>query len=239
MQGGPRPDAEQMLVHNLKTPLTGLLATLEMLEDGDFGDLSPAQHQAIESMRGQGRELLALIDELLDVGRLEALGGRVATESVAVDPLLRNLAAEWSPRLGGRLRLTSTPALPDAIGDATLLRRVLGNLLMNATVHGGDGVSVRISAAEDHGWIRIDVSDDGPGVADGDADRIFELFGRGDHARRAASGSGSGVGLAYCRAAMQAQGGRIVLLRGDAPGAVFRLELPAAAAAVPVPGGSP
>ncbi|HEX9565310.1 MAG TPA: HAMP domain-containing sensor histidine kinase [Gemmatimonadaceae bacterium] len=232
MTDGARSDVEQMLVHNLKTPLSGLMATLEMLGDGDFGPIGPRQRDAVDAMRAQGEEMLALVDELLEVWRMESPGIGARLAPVPLTGLLRHVVAEWSPRLPGRLHVSADEGLPDVIADDLVLHRVLGNLLLNSIVHGGDSVSVRIAVTSVGQTVQLDVEDDGPGIPDGDADRIFEKFARGGPG--GAARRGSGLGLAYCRAAMIAQGGQIALHRGGGGGAAFRLVLPAS----PAPAGA-
>jgi two-component system sensor histidine kinase KdpD len=213
---------EQMLVHNLKAPLTGILASLEMLYDGDLGVLSDVQRSAVGTMQAQGTQLVRLIDELLELGRTESTSFTV--EPVPIDPaeFLRAVKAEWSGRIP---RLTSEigPDVPDVIADADVLRRVFDNLLMNARVHAGSNAGVVVSAERSGDSVRITVTDDGPGVPPPDAERIFEpFFTAGSSGQRT-----HGLGLAYCRAALAAMDGTIAFVPG-ARGATFVIELPAA-----------
>jgi signal transduction histidine kinase len=216
---------EQMLVHNLKAPLTSILASLEMMGDGDYGALNDSQRAAIATMREQGSLLARLIDDLLDVGRVGSATLRV--HRVPVDPagLLVELRAEWAGRLP-RLTSVIAPDVPDAVADADLLRRVFDNLLMNAAVHAGPNAVVTLRAERAGDFVRFTVSDDGPGVASEDANRIFEPF-----VTLAPTGSPKthGLGLAYCRTAVVAMGGTIALVPSDR-GATFAVELPAAVA---------
>lgn len=225
------PGHEQMLVHNLKTPLTGILASLEMLQDGDFGALTEAQHRVVEAMQSQGAELLGMLEELLELGSLAAHGPSVRLGAVDLAAVVSGVAAEWAPRFQGRLTSEVGAVDPAAMADDRIVRRVLGNLLMNASIHGGAGVSVSIrTEPAGHRTVAIIVEDDGPGIAITEAERIFHPFVR--LGANAASGHRtSGLGLAYCRAALAAIGGTIVLAPSDR-GAAFRIELPAA---TPVP----
>ena len=160
---------------------------------------------------------------------MEAPAIRPAPERIDLAGLIRQVETEWSSRLGGRLSVATTLPLPDVMGDEPVLRRVLGNLLLNAIVHGGDGVSVRISAAVEGTLAHIDVEDDGPGVPAADSARVFEKFVQGAAPVAGGRRPGSGLGLTYCRAAMEALGGHIALLPpGDASGATFRMSLPVA-----------
>ena len=224
---GSNEDAvfEQMLVHNLKAPLTSILASLEMLRDGDYGELNESQQAAVATMRDQSELLSRLIDDLLDVGQFGSRAFHV--QLVPVDPagLLVELRSAWSGRLP-RLTSVIAPDVPDAVADADLLQRVFDNLLMNAAVHAGRDAAVTLRAERVGDLVRFSVSDDGPGIAASDATRIFEPF-----VTKAPAVGGSqkthGLGLAYCRAAVQAMGGNISAEPG-ARGATFVVELPAA-----------
>jgi signal transduction histidine kinase len=176
-------------------------------------------------MQGHGGQLIVLLDELLDIGRMESAS--VATEARGVDiaQLLDDVRDAWSLRLGERLEVTAADNLPVAIGDPIVLRRVIDNLLLNTIMHGGPSVHVRCVAAGAGDRVVLEVSDDGPGIPAGQTERVFEKFVRLDPAPGAPH-RGSGLGLAYCRAAMQAMGGRISLDSDGAPGATFVLELP-------------
>ena len=213
---------EQMLVHNLKAPLTGMLASLEMLYDGDLGELNTAQRSAVNAIQAQGAELSRLIDELLDLGRAESSGFSV--RAVPVDPsaFLADIREEWRGRLP---RLTSDSAVDvsDALADAGVLRRVFDNLLLNVMVHAGADVAVTMRAERAGDVVRFTVADEGPGVPDADAARIFDPF-------VTLGGTGAvrthGLGLAYCRAALAAMDGSIRLVPRER-GAAFVMELPA------------
>src|SRR5687767_12997119 len=158
MSDGERLAFEQMLVHNLKAPLTGMLASLEMLHDGDLGTLNAAQLSAVSSIQAQGAELLRMIDELLELGRAESLAFIV--QSVPVDPsaFLREVRVEWNGRLP-RLTIEETRDVPDAVADPGVLRRVFDNLLMNVMVHAGADVAVTLRAERAGDVVRLTVAD--------------------------------------------------------------------------------
>lgn len=213
---------EQMLVHNLKAPLTGMLASLEMLHDGDHGALNAMQLSAVNSIQVQGADLLRMIDELLELGRAES--SALSVQAVPVDPsaFLHDLRSQWHARLP---RLTSdvTHDVPDAVADPGVLRRVFDNLLMNVLVHAGADMVVRLRAERAGDMVRLTVADEGPGVPAADAARIFDPF-------VTLGGSGNvrthGLGLAYCRVALAAMDGTIRLVPGER-GATFVVDLPA------------
>jgi signal transduction histidine kinase len=216
---------EQMLVHNLKAPLTNIMASLEMLRDGDHGELNESQRAALATMRNQGELLARLIDDLLDVGRFGSPTFHV--KRVPVDPagLLVELRSEWSGRLP-RLTSVIAPDVPDVLADVELLRRVFDNLLMNAAVHAGADAAVTMRADAFADVVKFSVSDDGPGISPADATRVFEPFVT---LTPAAAHKTHGLGLAYCRAAVAAMGGRIAV-EPATRGATFIVELPAVTA---------
>jgi signal transduction histidine kinase len=223
MSDGERLAFEQMLVHNLKAPLTGIMASLEMLRDGDLGNLNEAQRSAVTGMESQGHELVRMIDDLLELGRTQSASFLVQRVPVSPDEFLSDVRTEWVNRL---THLTSvvSPDVPDVLADATILRRVFENLLLNASVHAGPNVSVILQAEQSGDFVRLTVADDGPGIPRAEAERIFDPFVtlNSSGARRS-----HGLGLAYCRAAVAAMGGTISLAPSD-HGAMFVIQLPAA-----------
>lgn len=223
MGDGERLAFEQMLVHNLKAPLSGIIASLEMLHDGDLGPLTERQRATVSSMQALSADLVEMIDELLELGRTQSSSFPV--QKLPVDPgeFLEQVRAAWSDRLG-RLTSVVSPDVPDALADPTVLRRVFDNLLMNSSVHAGANVSVIMQADRSGDFVRFSVADDGPGIPAADAERIFDPFVTLDRtgARRT-----HGLGLAYCRTALAAMGGTISLAASSS-GAMFVVQVPAA-----------
>jgi signal transduction histidine kinase len=223
MSDGERIAFEQMLVHNLKAPLTGIMASLEMLHDGDLGELNDRQRSAVSGMQAQGTELVQMIDELLEIGRTQSAS--FVTQAVPVDPgeFLEEVRADWDDRLG-HLTSVVSPDVPAVLADAGVLRRVFDNLLMNASLHAGANVSVILQAEQSGDFVRFTVADDGPGIPAAEAERIFDPFVTLD---TSGSRRTHGLGLAYCRAALAAMHGSIALVPSD-HGAMFVVQLPAA-----------
>lgn len=223
MADGERLAFEHMLVHNLKAPLTGMMASLEILHDGDLGALNDRQRSVVNAMQAQGAELVQMIDELLEIGRTESSTFVVQAVPVAPGEFLEQIRVDWNERLG-HLTSVVSPDVPAVLADAGLLRRVFDNLLMNASVHAGTHVSVILQAEQSGDFVRFTVADDGPGIPADEAERIFDPFVTLDNS---ASRRTHGLGLAYCRAALAAMRGSIALVPSD-HGAMFVIELPAA-----------
>ena len=225
MADAERMAFEQMLVHNLKAPLSGLMASLEMLRDGDLGPLSAIQRSAVSSMHERGADLVRMIDEVLDLASAESPAFPVRTLPVDLGAFVREVRAEWDGRIP---RLTSgvVSGATDVLADTGVLRRVFDNLLMNARVHAGADATVTVHAERSGDAVRITVADDGPGIPEADAERVFDAFVT---LTRPGAHRTHGLGLAYCRAALAAMDGSIALVPGGR-GATFVIELPAAVA---------
>jgi len=229
-----REDLMRMLVHDLKTPLASILATLELLGDGDLGVLGERQLQAVRETEEKAEELLALIDEILEIRKMESAEMVLDVQPLRPDVLLGEIVHDWERRLerdGARLSLDIAADAPEFVGDVKLLKRVLGNLLENALTHGGPAVKMTLSARRDAHGLRFIVSDNGPGIPRSEREHIFQNF---TSVRRTGSTrhGGTGLGLAFCRLAVAAHGGRIwvedgsELGPGGARGSAFHVVLP-------------
>ncbi len=221
-----RDDLMKMIVHDLKSPLTSLLGTLEMAVEGDLGPLTPDLKQLLGDSYQRGGDAIELIDDLLELARLEDL--QVALELRALDSasLLDSVADEWRVRVerrGASLVVGGTPSLPFR-ADEHLLRRVFSNLIGNALRHGGEGIAIRLSAREGArpGEVRFTVADDGVGIPPAFHDTIFRKYASVQQRGHATSG----LGLTFCKLAVEAHGGRIWVESIGEGGSVFHFALP-------------
>lgn len=229
--GAPPPPGEiaQMVVHHLKGPLTGLFATLEMLADGDMGRLTERQARAVDELRTRGEEMLELVEDLLQLWRVEDGMVDVSPAPVSPEALLRRVRAEWDAafaRAGSRLVSEADASLPPLRADEEVLRRCLGNLLHNALQHAGRGITVRLAARADQSQVRLSVYDDGVGIPPEHREAVFRRFARVPRPDGGAS-RGTGLGLAYCRLAAIAHGGTIWVESAGERGTVFHVRIPA------------
>lgn len=225
-----KDDLTRMVVHDLKSPLAAMLGTLEMAVDGDLGPLTPEQRRLLDDAHQRGEDVLHLIDNLLDLTRLEESRVRLAPRDLDAARLLREAAAQWAVRAerqGASLRVDS----PEGLGfraDEALVRRVLANLIGNALRHAGERVRVRLSAArpeETDGGVELVVADDGAGIAESFHEEIFRKHGSAH-----APGDGffsSGLGLAFCKLAVETHGGRIWVRSREGEGSAFHFVIPA------------
>ena len=213
-----KADFVAMASHELRTPSTsvyGVLTTLALRGDDMPREL---RDELIRTGVQQGERLRNLLDELLDLSQLDSEVVRVRPASLAVRPLLEEIAAAT---LGEGVTVTiKAPHDLTAVADRMVLDRVVSNLLANAERHGAPPVT--LTAEQRDGHLHVAVSDHGPGVPEELRPRLFDRFARGD------DGRGSGLGLAIARAYARAHGGDIEYQPGNDGGARFELILPQA-----------
>jgi two-component system, sensor histidine kinase and response regulator len=224
-----RDDLMKMIVHDLKTPLTSVLATMEMLIDGDFGQLSEGQRKALADAESKAEDLLALIQDLLEVSRIEEASMTLDLQPLAPAAVLNEVAHEWSIRFQQERAQAAIDVADDAPvfeADKALLMRVLGNLIQNALTHSATAIKLQLSARRDGDGILITVADNGPGIPPEYHEVIFRKFERVKTAGIPGTRS-SGLGLAFCKLAVDAHGGRIwVQSAGEGKGSSFHIALP-------------
>jgi two-component system, sensor histidine kinase and response regulator len=223
-----RDDLMRMIVHDLKTPLTSMLATLEMLRDGDFGPVDERPARALSDVEGKAEDLLGLIQDLLDVTKVEEQSLPLAPEPIAPAALLAEVLFDWELRFRQEQTTARTEVSDDAPvfhADKTLVKRVLANLVQNSITHSPVPVTVTLAARRDPAGIVLTVTDDGPGIPEEYQGLVFQKFEqvRTPNAPRVRS---SGLGLAFCRIAVEAHGGRIWVRSSEGQGSAFHILLP-------------
>jgi signal transduction histidine kinase len=226
-----RRDLMAMLFHDLQSPLSNVMTSLEMMRfeipEGDESALGMMLEIAFRS----SNHLQALISSLLDIDRLEA-GHPVGEQTaVSIHQLLDEAADMEQPdyeRRGTELIRQLDDNLPHIFVEQDMIRRVLVNLLDNALRHsdGADEVTVRATCLFDEKQVLISVIDNGPGVPSRFREVIFEKFQRVQ--RSGKKSKGLGIGLAFCRLAVEAHGGSIWVDDASEGGARFNLTLPMA-----------
>ena len=224
-----RDDLMKMIVHDLKTPLTSVLATMEMLADGDFGALNEQQRKMLGDAESKAEDLLALIGDLLEVSRIEEATMTLEVQPIAPAALLNEVLHEWNIRFQQENASAGVDVSDDAPvfeADKGLLRRVLGNLVQNALTHSATAVKLQLSARRDGDGILFTVADNGPGIPPEYHEVIFRKFERVKNPNMPRTRS-SGLGLAFCKLVVEAHGGRIwVQSAGEGKGSAFHFTLP-------------
>jgi two-component system sensor histidine kinase/response regulator len=228
-----RDDLMKMIVHDLKSPLTAVLATLEMLGDGDFGPLSDSQRRAIGDTEEKSEDLLALIEDILEVARIEEAAISISYTQIAPAALLAELLHEWSHRFlqeSTKASLSVEDDTPVFEADKALLKRVFWNLIQNAVTHSSTPITLLLSARKTPEGVLFTVTDNGPGIPPEYHEVIFRKFGQvagGSNAPRVRS---SGLGLTFCKLVVDLHGGMIWVKSREGEGSSFYVELPLLAA---------
>jgi signal transduction histidine kinase len=224
-----RRDLINMIVHDLKAPLSSILASLDYLLTGELGPLDPNQRKFLAMGYRSGHDLMMLIQNLLDVAKMEE--GKMILRREPFVPLrwAENVIAPFrllASAAKKELRLESSADIPSVEGDAALLGRVLSNLLSNALYHAQPGSGeVIVSLACQGNHLAVAVRDNGPGIPPEDQARIFEKFVQIE-SRSAYLRSGTGLGLSFCKMVVEAHGGRITVQSAPQEGSTFTFYLP-------------
>jgi signal transduction histidine kinase/HAMP domain-containing protein len=214
--------------HELRTPLNAILGYAELMADGIYGGLPEKPREVLARIQANGKHLLGLINDVLDLSKIEAGQFTLRKEPYAMRTLIDATLAATEPLAkakGLSLEADVAEGLPAGVGDTQRLSQVLLNLAGNAikfTEKGGVTLSCRFEA----GRFRIDVADTGPGIAAADQAAIFEEFKQVDNTSTRNKG-GTGLGLAISRRIARLHGGDITLRSRPGEGSVFTLAVPA------------
>ena len=214
--------------HELRTPLNAIIGFSEVLTEQMFGDVNPKQLEYLEDISSSGRHLLALVNDILDLSKVEA--GQMELHPGLVS--LRAVLDTGLSMVGGRatrngIALHLDIDLQDDVveGDERKIKQVVFNLLSNAVKFTPSGGHVEVTARDDPDGVRIDIADDGAGIAAEDQERIFDTF---QQVGIAATGAheGSGLGLALARQFVELHGGRLSVRSELGGGSTFTVVLP-------------
>jgi len=214
--------------HELRTPLNAVIGFSEVLLERMFGDLNPKQDEYLQDILSSGRHLLSLINDILDLSKIEA--GRMELElttfdlPVALDNAL-TLVRERATRHGIRLDLAVDDRVGAVVGDERKIKQVILNLLSNAVKFTPEGGRVTVRALPAGDAVEVAVSDTGIGIAPEDREAIFEEFRQvgSDYARKR---EGTGLGLTLARKFVELHGGTIRVESEVGRGSTFTVALP-------------
>ncbi len=220
-----RSDFVSRVSHELRTPLTQIRMFAETLLL-DRVRSEEERRGALRIIDRESRRLANLVENVLRFSRGERGADRVELSPQDVGPLVQQLVRDFEPLLGNRARLETHVAVPTvARVDAEALQQILLNLLDNAAKYGPDGQLIRVAAGNGGGRVRISVEDEGPGIPEGERERIWGRYYRLKRDRESAV-AGTGIGLAVVAELAQLQGGRVWVEDGPSGGSRFVLELP-------------
>jgi signal transduction histidine kinase len=213
--------------HELRTPLNAIIGYTEMMADGLYGDVGEKAQGVLERVQNNGRHLLGLINDVLDLSKIEAGQLTLTVEDYSVaDMVATVLSATESLARAKNLKLGSAvaPGLPTGTGDARRLTQVLLNLVGNA-IKFTDRGGVEIRAAQAGDRFEMSVVDSGPGIAPADQGKIFDEFQQVDNTSTRKKG-GTGLGLSISRRIVELHGGRITVESEVGKGSTFKISIP-------------
>ncbi|MGD0752119.1 MAG: GAF domain-containing protein [Anaerolineales bacterium] len=223
-----REDMMSMIYHDLRSPLANIVSGLDVLTTLYPGQENENLHSVVTIARRSTDRIQRLVSSLLDINRLESGQAILSQQAVVVTILAEEVMDAVLPMVESRHQ-TLTNNLPEKLPpvwvDVDMIRRVLINLLENASKFTQPEGKIELGAKRDGEWLHLWVKDNGPGIPFTDQERIFEKFTR---LKTDGSATGLGVGLAFCRLAVEGHGGKIWVESQTGQGAKFSLTLPLA-----------
>lgn len=220
-----RDDLTQMIVHDLRSPLTVVTGYADALEHMASDKLNPTEARCVAEVKRGADDMRDMITTLLDVGRLEAGEMPLRLQDHDVAQIVRQAASRFSPVLKNRTLHCDVPPDPVLmVCDADVIRRVLENLISNAVKFTKSDGTIRVNVQRNAADMTISVSDDGQGIPPDQHKHIFEKFGQTDSGVQHAHSTG--LGLAFCRLAVKAHEGKIGVRSEPGKGSTFSFTLP-------------
>jgi signal transduction histidine kinase len=220
-----RDELTHMIVHDLRSPLTVVTGYMEALEQTASGKLTATEAKFVAEAQRGADKMREMITTLLDVGRLEAGEMPLRLQPHDVAQIARKAANHFSPLLQDRHFHCDVSNQPVVVRcDADVIRRVLENLISNALKFTKSDGTIRVTVQPNETEVTISVSDDGQGIPPEQHKRIFQKFGQTDSGAK--QQHSTGIGLAFCRLAVEAHGGGIGVTSESGKGSTFHFRLP-------------
>ena len=216
--------------HELRTPLNAIIGFSQVLRDGLFGEVNAKQEEYLEDILTSGHHLLALINDVLDLSKVEAGQVQLELAPFSIEDALErgvSMVREQATRNGVQVTLHANDGFHVVTGDERRVRQVIFNLLSNAVKFTSAGGSVDVTATRANGEVRVSVADTGPGITEDDLGRIFEEFQQTEAGAR--QHEGTGLGLALSKRFVEMHGGRIWCDSEVGKGSTFVFTIPSAA----------
>ncbi len=210
------------VTHDLQTPLAAIVGSASSLLQGQLAP--PVAQEMLTNIYDEGERLSRLINNLLNMAKLESGSLKLQAELQPLEEVVGAALNQWEKQLADRPVEVSLPLdLPMVPLDGALAEQIFINLLENASRYTPAGSPIRIAATAKDDHLEVEVADRGPGFSPEDLEKIFEMYYRGTEAQE---GRGYGLGLAICRAIVEAHGGRIWAVNQEGGGAAVRFTLP-------------
>jgi signal transduction histidine kinase len=213
--------------HELRTPLNAILGFSQVLRERLFGDLNAKQEEYVEDILSSGNHLLSLINDVLDLSKVEAGQVELEISPFSIQDALERgvvMVRERAGKEGVSVVLAPDSGIDLVEGDERRIRQVIFNLLSNAVKFTPAGGAIDLSAAQVNGEVTVTVADTGPGIPPEDHERIFQEFQQTDAGIE--QGEGTGLGLALSKRFVELHGGRIWVYTELGRGSTFVFTLP-------------
>jgi PAS domain S-box-containing protein len=212
--------------HELRTPLNAVLGFSDLLGEGRYGALNDKQQRYLSHITNGGKHLLRLINDILDLSRIEAGRLQLQIETVSVEAMFSEAGDTLQPLVSKKRHVLERQSIPglSVRADSTRLKQILMNLIANAVKFTPEGGKIELSARRIGDSVRIDVRDTGPGIPPEEQQRIFEAFYRLSHSTKAPEGTG--LGLAITQRLVELHGGKLGLESQVNEGSCFYFTLP-------------
>lgn len=214
--------------HELRTPINAIMGFGSILEDEMAGPLTPEQHKYLGSILSGAGNLLNLVNDLLDMGRIQAGKFSLSPRMISFEEVVTSVVANLEPlALKKRLRVLQQieGVLPPLCADEQRVAQILTNLLTNAIKFSPDGQEITVTASADTDWLSAQVIDHAEGIAPEDIPKLFKQFGQLDTSSTRKFG-GTGLGLSISKALVEAHGGEIGVRSQVGVGSTFWFTLP-------------
>jgi signal transduction histidine kinase len=213
--------------HELRTPLNAIIGFSQVMRDGMFGEVNEKQQEYLDDILSSANHLLALINDILDLSKVEAGQVELQLAPFSLADALEGgvvMVRERATEGGVTVELSASPEVDVVTGDERRIRQVIVNLLSNAVKFTPEGGGVGIRASQENGEVLVSVTDTGPGIAAEDQARIFEEFQQTEAGL--AQREGTGLGLALSKRLIELHGGRIWVDSELGKGSTFVFTLP-------------
>jgi CheY-like chemotaxis protein/two-component sensor histidine kinase len=225
-----------LVSHELRTPLTSIKGFTDLILDGDAGDVNYEAREYLGIIKRNADRLVALIDDLLDISRIESGSIKLNLEPVSMQEVIAEVVASLRPQIEQKsqtLIVEADPTLPPVRGERDRLVQVVTNLVSNAYKYTLAGGSIRIQAQRQDDFARINVTDTGIGIAAEDQKNLFTRFYRVDNSLTR-EGGGTGLGLSIVKSVVELNGGTVNLVSELGKGSTFTVTVPLAQPAVDI-----
>jgi len=225
-----KSDFVNLVSHEFRTPLTSIRGFVQLILDGKVGSISPVQERSLTRVLRQARRLEALINDLLDVSRIESGRIEMKQEVVSLVDVATQRIEELKPQADERkitVELIEPDSLPNVMGDSERIGQVFTNLIGNAIKFTPEGSNVTVKLRPEGTYILVQVIDTGPGIPIDKQEKIFDKFYQLSEVQTRQQG-GSGLGLSIVKSIVESHGGRVWVRSQEGKGSDFRFILPIA-----------